>query len=105
MQCDGWRIGWNALLEERSVAGRRTHRGPASRGLARELLAEYPQCENKVQILPQRRWMQKRCSPPQGFNRESFRHELGLAPGDFAIVFVSLGHYERKGLPQHFWMH
>jgi glycosyltransferase involved in cell wall biosynthesis len=94
-----WLAHWlNALLEERVLQGAGRIVVP-SRGLARELLAEYPQCENKVQILPNA-VDAKKMQPPQGFNRESFRHELGLAPGDFAIVFVSLGHYERKGLPQ-----
>jgi len=94
-----WLAHWlNALLEERVLQGAGRIVVP-SRGLARELLAEYPQCENKVQILPNAVDARK-MRPPQGFNRDSFRQELGLEPGDFAIVFVSLGHYERKGLPQ-----
>lgn len=94
-----WLAHWlNALLEEHVLqnAGRIV---VPSHGLARELLAEYPQCENKVQILPNAVDAQ-RMQSPQEFNRESFRQGLGLKPRDFAIVFVSLGHYERKGLPQ-----
>jgi len=94
-----WLAHWlNALLEERVLQTARRIIVP-SRGLAKELLAEYPQCEDKIQILPNAVDAGK-MQPPDGFDRHSFRQELNIAPDDFAIAFVSLGHYERKGLPQ-----
>lgn len=70
-----------------------------SRGMARELAAEYPRLSGKVQILPNP-VESARMRPPAGFDRESLRAELGIAPAELAVVFVSLGHFERKGLPQ-----
>jgi len=94
-----WIARWlNALLEERVLRSAGQIIVP-SRGLARELLAEYPQCENKIRILPNA-VDAGQMQPPEGFDRDLFRRELGIAPDDFGIVFVSLGHYERKGLPQ-----
>jgi glycosyltransferase involved in cell wall biosynthesis len=36
---------------------------------------------------------------PQDFDRTAKRAELGLTDDDLALVFVALGHFERKGLP------
>ncbi len=94
-----WLAHWlNALLEERVLqsAGRII---VPSRALPESCWPNTPQCENKIQILPNAVDARK-MQPPQGFDRDSFRQGLGVAPDDFGIVFVSLGHYERKGLPQ-----
>jgi glycosyltransferase involved in cell wall biosynthesis len=36
---------------------------------------------------------------PHSFDRSAFRAEWGFCEDDKVIVFVALGHYERKGLP------
>jgi glycosyltransferase involved in cell wall biosynthesis len=36
---------------------------------------------------------------PANFEREGFRHGLGVRADDLLLVFVALGHFERKGLP------
>lgn len=38
-------------------------------------------------------------APPREFDRDASRMELGLGPDDVAVIFVALGHFERKGLP------
>jgi glycosyltransferase involved in cell wall biosynthesis len=36
---------------------------------------------------------------PAGFDRQAFRHSLGIDDQDLAGLFVALGQFERKGLP------
>jgi glycosyltransferase involved in cell wall biosynthesis len=69
-----------------------------SRGLARELRAEYAIPESKIRVLPNPVDI-ARMSPPSGFNRSRARRELGCREEDILISFVALGQYERKGLP------
>src|SRR5882672_812791 len=40
-----------------------------------------------------------RMRRPVEFDREAYRNELELRPHELTLVFVALGHYERKGLP------
>jgi len=42
----------------------------------------------------------KRMRRPGEFDRETFREKLALGREDLVLVFVALGHFERKGLPQ-----
>jgi glycosyltransferase involved in cell wall biosynthesis len=70
-----------------------------SQGLARELIAAYPYARPKIQVLANPVDIE-RIRPPNDFDRMSFRRALGLAPQDLVLVFIALGHYERKGLPQ-----
>jgi len=37
--------------------------------------------------------------PPADFDREAFRAEHGVKPGETVLVFVALGQFELKGLP------
>jgi glycosyltransferase involved in cell wall biosynthesis len=67
-------------------------------GLARELAAEYRFTENKVHILPNP-VDSRRMKPPSDFDRTKHREEVGASGGDTVLVFVALGHFERKGLP------
>jgi glycosyltransferase involved in cell wall biosynthesis len=69
-----------------------------SRGLARELAEEYPYTEKKLHLLPNPVDMERMGSPVD-FDRAGFRRELGVAADDVVLVFVALGHFERKGLP------
>ena len=41
----------------------------------------------------------ERMTTPPDFDREAFRRERGCSPEDVVLVFVALGHFERKGLP------
>jgi glycosyltransferase involved in cell wall biosynthesis len=69
-----------------------------SRGLARELKAEFPYIENKLSVLPNP-ISQERLQMPAGFDRQAFRHSLGIDDQDLVGLFVALGQFERKGLP------
>jgi glycosyltransferase involved in cell wall biosynthesis len=37
---------------------------------------------------------------PRDFAREATRSDIGASPGDVLAVFIALGHFERKGLPE-----
>jgi glycosyltransferase involved in cell wall biosynthesis len=69
-----------------------------SPGLARELANEYPQTAGKIAIVPNPIDLD-RMRAPQSFDRTAFRSSLDLKEEDVAVVFVALGHFERKGLP------
>jgi glycosyltransferase involved in cell wall biosynthesis len=69
-----------------------------SRGLARELNAEYPYTEGRTHVLPNPvdlDYMRR----PRDFDREGFRRKHGLKTQQLVLVFIALGHFERKGLP------
>jgi glycosyltransferase involved in cell wall biosynthesis len=69
-----------------------------SEGLASELAFEYPQVRDRIRVIPNpidtRRMMR-----PSHFDAVAFRQRIGLRPHDVVLVFVALGHFERKGLP------
>lgn len=69
-----------------------------SRGLARELKAEFPFIENRLTVLPNPISLQ-RLEMPVGFDRQAFRRGLGMEDEDLVGLFVALGQFERKGLP------
>ncbi len=69
-----------------------------SRGLARELKAEFPYIENKLTVLPNPISLQ-RLQRPSEFDRSAFRRQLGIEEQDVVALFVALGQFERKGLP------
>lgn len=69
-----------------------------SKGLARELHAEYAIPENKIRVLPNPVDIARMCAPAS-FDRSRTRRELGCSQDDILISFVALGQYERKGLP------
>jgi glycosyltransferase involved in cell wall biosynthesis len=69
-----------------------------SRGLGRELEAEYPEAAGKVTVISNPVDL-ARLVAPLHFDREEQRRRLGLAGEDLALVFVALGQFERKGLP------
>ena len=69
-----------------------------SKGLARELHAEYAIPESKIRVLPNPVDIARMCAPAS-FDRSRTRRELGCSQDDILISFVALGQYERKGLP------
>jgi len=69
-----------------------------SRGLARELKAAFPYIENKLTVLPNPVRLD-RLQMPAEFDRQAFRHSLGIDDQDLVGLFVALGQFERKGLP------
>jgi glycosyltransferase involved in cell wall biosynthesis len=69
-----------------------------SRGLARELQAEYPATAGKLTIVPNPVDLE-RMAVPAGFDRAAERAVLGYGDRDVVVVFAALGHFERKGLP------
>jgi glycosyltransferase involved in cell wall biosynthesis len=70
-----------------------------SEGLAAELKAEYPFVAGKIVILPNPVELE-RMKVPADFDRAGFRTSLGVGADDLLLLFVALGHFERKGLPQ-----
>ena len=69
-----------------------------SRGLARSLNSLYPFTAEKIRVLPNA-VRNEEMGSPTNFDRTGFRRTLGIATDDVLMVFVALGHYERKGLP------
>jgi glycosyltransferase involved in cell wall biosynthesis len=68
-----------------------------SPGLARELATEYPQTAGKIAVVPNPIDLDRMWAPEE-FDRTAFRASLDLKEEDLAVVFVALGHFERKGL-------
>jgi glycosyltransferase involved in cell wall biosynthesis len=78
---------------------RRVHRIVVpSEGLARELQNEYPYTRPKLHVLPNP-VDTDRMKRSDGFDREGMRRRMGIVEADLALIFVALGHFERKGLP------
>jgi glycosyltransferase involved in cell wall biosynthesis len=103
-QSKGWRglSNWldhrlHAVLEGRIYRRVRQVLVP-SRGLAKELGAEFPVAASKVRVLPNAVNVDA-LSAPSSFDRNAFREGLGINRLDVVFVFTALGHFERKGLP------
>lgn len=69
-----------------------------SRGLADELTGEFPAVAPKILVVPNPVDLEG-CRQPESFDRNGFRESLHYRPDDLVVVFVALGHFERKGLP------
>jgi glycosyltransferase involved in cell wall biosynthesis len=69
-----------------------------SQGLARELATEYQHARAKIRIIPNPLDVE-RMRPSEGFDRDAYRRGLRLSIEDILLVFIALGHFERKGLP------
>ena len=69
-----------------------------SQGLARELRRKFPTIDSKLTVLPNPIHLD-RLQMPATFDRQAFRHSLGIEDQDVAGLFVALGQFERKGLP------
>ena len=71
-----------------------------SRGLARELEAAYPFVKPKLHLLPNSADYEHLANPPAEFDRDGLRARYGFSSSDVVLVFIALGQFERKGLPQ-----
>lgn len=69
-----------------------------SQGIKRELERTYPVTRGKITVIPNPVSLERMARPPE-FDREDFRRKLEAGPEDVVLVFVALGHFERKGLP------
>ncbi len=70
-----------------------------SGGLAREIAAEFgAEVGSKVRVIPDPVDVE-RMRRPAAFDRDEVRSQYGFSPDDLVLVFVALGHFERKGLP------
>ncbi len=69
-----------------------------SHGLCRELTSAYPGASAKIRVLANPVDLDS-LRPSADFDRWAFRESLGWTSEDVVLVFVALGHYERKGLP------
>jgi glycosyltransferase involved in cell wall biosynthesis len=86
-----------AKLEKLVYARVRTIVVP-SHGLATELASEYPSSAGKIVVIPNPVDVLA-LRKPDDFCKEHVRSRLGFAVSDLVLVFVALGHFERKGLP------
>jgi glycosyltransferase involved in cell wall biosynthesis len=87
----------HALLEP-VVYRKARHVVVPSRGLARELEAEYPATMGKITVIPNPVDLNK-MTRPEDFDSATIRQTYGFAANDTLLVFTALGHFERKGLP------
>jgi glycosyltransferase involved in cell wall biosynthesis len=69
-----------------------------SQGLSNELVSEYPRTRERIHVLPNPVEVERMRRPCE-FDRQTFREKLAVGKEDLVLVFVALGHFERKGLP------
>jgi len=93
-----WLDHWLHARLEPCVYRRASRIVAPSRGLARELITAYPSASSKICLLANSIDLEN-LRRPDNFDRDGFRGDLGLTSEDVVLVFVALGHYERKGLP------
>lgn len=92
-----WLDHWLHALVEPWVFRLVRHIVVPSQGLKRELEEVYPFARGKIHVISNPVDLE-RMTPPPDFDREAFRRERGASPEDVVLVFVALGHFERKGL-------
>jgi len=68
-----------------------------STGLKTQIELEYPSTMGRVEVIHNPIEL-RRLERPVTFDRETFRQALRIQRSDCALVFVALGHFERKGL-------
>ena len=68
-----------------------------SRGLARELKAEFPYIENKLTVLPNPISLE-RLQMPAEFDRQAFRHSLGIDDQDLVVPVRGFGTVRTQGI-------
>ncbi|HKX28591.1 MAG TPA: glycosyltransferase family 4 protein, partial [Blastocatellia bacterium] len=93
-----WLDHWLHALVEPYIYRRVQTIIAASRGLARELKSEYPWTADKILVIPNSVNLERMLPPPE-FSRANLRRDLNLQPDELALLFIALGHYERKGMP------
>ncbi|HUB79584.1 MAG TPA: glycosyltransferase family 4 protein [Bryobacteraceae bacterium] len=87
-----------AALMEPAIYRRVRHVIAPSRGLVAELSQTYPVTQAKIRVLPNSVDVD-RLQPPGPEERRQLRQSHGYSPEHLVLVFVALGHFERKGLP------
>jgi glycosyltransferase involved in cell wall biosynthesis len=87
-----------AAIMEPATYRRVRHIVAPSRGLVGELTQTYPAATSKIHVLPNSVDVD-RMAPPPYWERDAFRRRCGCSASDVALIFVALGHFERKGLP------
>ena len=92
-----WDHWLHARLEPAVFSGAKQIVVP-SHGMARELVSEYPFVQDKIRVLSNPVDL-RAFKRPEEFDRSSQRNLSGASDGDLLMVFVALGHFERKGLP------
>jgi glycosyltransferase involved in cell wall biosynthesis len=101
---NGWRgvargiNHWLHAMMEPFVYRRTRHLIVPSLGLKRELETEYPFLLGRLTVIANPVDLNG-LHKPETFDREAARRSLALSTQDFVLVFVALGHFERKGLP------
>lgn len=68
-----------------------------SQGLCREIQELYPFTRGKIVLIPNAIDKDKMVRPTN-FDRDYFRSNQGVGAKSLVLVFVALGHFERKGL-------
>lgn len=87
-----------AAAMEGPVLGRAKLIVVPSEGLRREIEGCYPATRGRVRVVPNA-VEPERMRPPADLDRGALRDELDLPRDVTLLVFIALGHYERKGLP------
>ncbi len=93
-----WVDHWLHAIVEPFVYRRLKRMVVASHGVKRDLVGEYPFLEEKIEVIFNAIDI-PRMQVPADFDRAAKRSELGYSPDDIVLVFMALGHFERKGLP------
>lgn len=70
-----------------------------SKGLQQELVHEFPRLQSCIHVIPNPVDIE-RMRRPASFDRIGLRASLGVVDDEILLVFVALGHFERKGLPE-----
>lgn len=71
-----------------------------SQGLADELTQQYPRLAGRVFVIPNFVDVSTLERPNDTNERDRIRAGVGVPPDGRLLVFVALGHFERKGLPE-----
>lgn len=87
-----------AALLEPAVFSRAQLVVAPSAGTVRALVEEFPGVAPKARLAYNGIDLQRHARPVD-LDLAVLRHQLGLAPERLVLVFVALGHFERKGLP------
>jgi glycosyltransferase involved in cell wall biosynthesis len=87
-----------AAMMEPAIYRRVRHVIAPSQGLVGELGQTYPVTKAKTRVLPNSVDVD-RLQPPGPTERDKLRRSHGYGANTLVLVFVALGHFERKGLP------
>jgi glycosyltransferase involved in cell wall biosynthesis len=89
---------WLHALLEPVVYRRASALVVPSQGMREELAAEYPMLAEKLRVISNPVDLDAYALAPET-DRDELRKKFGFSSSDLVMVFVALGHFERKGLP------